>query len=462
MIQIFPRLRLFLAAAALYFGIMTSAVAMPVSVDKRVELMAIVARLADLQEFQAAGIPAYDADVEQHFGGFRKHEAVTLLRRFRQDHGIGYGDTVSLALLAQPGTWKPRIPLQEWLPDSSTHWTEASARQMLAAMVRFERDTKAAVFFRRHSTLHSDAARQIRTGLLDGLDVPWLQAINPGKKPVRMTIVAGLLHGPGNYGPRFLLADGVVDAYAVIGAPELSQDGSMKWPVAQTSRLLVHEFAHSFVNPWVDAHAQALKTGALALYRSSEARMRQNAYGDWETLLYESMTRAVTIRYFRDHDLLDQTLAAQRDDELRGFAWTSELAALLPKTAPLLAADALPSINSLLLAHAEGMAKTQAAAPNATLLPVSGDSAVDPQLKEIVISFDKPMSTDIGVFGDHNPEFSGAPSWSTDGMKLTLPVKLVPDTGYTIQLNHADVSGGFRARDGTPLAPLTWTFRTRR
>ena len=258
------------------------------------------------------------------------------------------------------------------------------------------------------------------------------------------------------------MSDGTVDAYAVIGTPKFTAGDSLKWPGAGTSRLLVHEFAHSFVNPWVDAHADVLKSGAVALHESNKVRMRQNAYGDWNILLYESLTRAVTLRYFLDHDLHDQVLAAKRDDEQRGFGWTLELANLLPATAPLLTAEVIPGISSLLTSWADMTIEAQAASPNASLFPSSGDLNVDPDLNQITVIFDRPMSADIGVFGDQTPEFSGPPSWSDDGTKLHLPVELKPGTEYELYLNHAEMPGGFKSRDGIQLAPIRWTFQTQK
>lgn len=86
---------------------------------------------------------------------------------------------------------------------------------------------------------------------------------------------------------------------------------------------------------------------------------------------------------------------------------------------------------------------------------------VDPALSQLIIRFDQPMNADMGVFGDHTPEFSGTPSWSDDGTELRLPVKLLPSTEYKLQLNHAEMPGGFKSLDGVQFAPISWTFRTR-
>ncbi|GEM_PF-1245644 len=426
-----------------------------VSVDRRVELMAIVARLALFEEFSASGIAAYDAAVATHFDGFSDHPAVDLLRTLRRERGIGFGDTVALALLAEPDDWTPRLPLPVWLSHVSTQWDAASASALLEAMPGFARDSDAAGFFAAQASLYAQVVEQIDAGPRAALDRGWFTGIAADGRPLRLRIVAGLLHGRGNYGPRILMADGTVEAHAVISP---AGEGS-GWSDPRTVRLLVHEFAHSLVNPWVDLHADALEPAARALYAGHATQMRRSAYGDWKTLLYESLTRAVTQRYFLDHGAHEQRQAADAQDRRAGFGWIPALADLLPAQAPLLHPGLVPGIEALLLEHAGSDAGI--VAPTVSLLPAPGDVAVDPQRDHLLLRFDQPMSGDIGLFGDHVPAVTGTPRWSDDGSTLRIPVELVPGSVYLIQLNHPDMPGGFGARTGVPLSPLTWRFRTR-
>lgn len=468
MAQAFKLGRYLAATVVLYFAALGASVAAPVSVDTRIELAAVAARLAGFEEFNATGIPAYDADVEGYFGRFRNHPTINLLRDLRLERNVGFGDTVALALVARRESWKPTIDLEAWLPRSSTNWDVASAARMLEALSRFELDTGAQEFFAAHAPLYEKAAKQLNDDLHDPLDEAWFQRVSGSGVNVRMTIIVGLLHGRGNYGPRIFFPDGTVDAYAVIGTPALSAGEPLQWSGPQASRLLVHEFTHSFVNPWVDANVSALQPGASALYASTATAMRRNAYGDWRTLLYESVTRAITLRYFLDHDLLEQARAAEQEDVQRGFTWTHALANVLSeasRTGPLLATDVVPDVASFLAAQVgrvpDVTATASASSPHAVLLPADGDMNVDPCLARLTVRFDRPMAADIGVFGDQVPEFAGAPSWSDDAMELHMPVELRPGKGYQLELNHSAMPGGFRSRDGTLLEPVSWVFHTR-
>lgn len=77
-------------APASGIGSATAAVpqAIEVRVDPRVELAAVMVRLAGFEEYQARGIEAYDRAVDAHFAPFRGHPAVATLRAMREQRRI--------------------------------------------------------------------------------------------------------------------------------------------------------------------------------------------------------------------------------------------------------------------------------------------------------------------------------------------------------------------------------------
>ncbi len=60
------------------------------------------------------------------------------------------------------------------------------------------------------------------------------------------------------------------------------------------SRLLLHEWSHTFVNPALEEHAEAF-TGTLApLYEAVADTMARHRYGDTMVFFYEQVVRAAT------------------------------------------------------------------------------------------------------------------------------------------------------------------------
>lgn len=91
----------------------------------------------------------------------------------------------------------------------------------------------------------------------------------------------------------------------------------------------------------------------------------------------------------------------------------------------------------------------------------SGNTLVDPGLKELKIVFSKPMnpkhySIKMGPKGkDHYP-ITGVVGYSEDTTSLTLTLNLKPGNDYEFIITDAS----FKSTDGYPLKPYTVTFKT--
>src|SRR5260370_18815625 len=68
-----------------------------IGVDRRVELMAILFKLAGNPEYNQNNFTQYNADIARHFGPFRDHGAVSLARAVRESHALGYRGLVNTA-----------------------------------------------------------------------------------------------------------------------------------------------------------------------------------------------------------------------------------------------------------------------------------------------------------------------------------------------------------------------------
>ena len=447
-----------------------------VRVDPRVEVAAVLSRLAGFDEYQVAGIPAYDRAVDAHFRPFADHPTVAVLRRLRQERGIAYNATVEAALLAQPGTWAPRVALEPLPASLDRRWDAASLRAFLAAAARFDSATGATAFFAARDSLHRSMETQLADGLRGRVNIAWFARQFGLPARSRFVVVPGLQHGPHNYGIYLALPDGSVEYFQVIGTPTPDDQGRVRYPMDAVQGLLVHEMAHPFVNPWVDAHADRLRPGGSALFQAQRERMEANAYGQWEFTAYETLVRAHVLRYFLDHGDTALYRRSLRTDRAQGFLWTDELADALrvdsaapPRIAA--AADAVFAFFDGWTADAPGRLAARVAALKAEeeaarlrgpqllrLVPADGERvAAGPAVLEL--HFDRPMATAASILGDV-PEVTGRPAWDDERRVLRIPVTLRAGATYVMHLNDADQPGaGFRDAVGEPLHPRTWTVR---
>lgn len=452
-----------------------------VAVDPRVELVTVLARLAGLPEYQAAGIADYDAAVDAHFAPYRDHASVATMRRLARERHIGFNAPIELALLATPGTWAPAVPLSP-LPDFlDPRWDPASAHDFLDAARRFERDTGAEAFFASQRPLYDAVEAAVRANLAGRLETAWYGAQMPRRGAVRFRVVPALLAGANNYGPHIRHADGGMEVYGVLGTPTHRAGERIQYPADAQLSLLVHEFHHPYMNPWADAHADVLLPPATALFDAVQARMRELAYGEPRILLYESLVRANTLRYLRAHGEDATWRRLMAEDRAKGFPWTPALADLLDARAaqapPFDAANEQATTRAVaalltewgrdhgtkVAAEARRLAEEErarlAAGPQVRLMPADGAVVDATQVSWLELHFDRPMAPGIAIYGDP-PRITGKPAWDEARRVLRIPVALAPGASYRLSLNNEE-AGGFRSADGEVLAPRTWHFTAR-
>lgn len=97
-------------------------------------------------------------------------------------------------------------------------------------------------------------------------------------------------------------------------------------------------------------------------------------------------------------------------------------------------------------------------------VPRAGNAAVDPELKEIRVTFSKDMMTDrmwswVKISNETFPVVSGKIQYLEDKRTCVAPVKLEPGKTYVIWLNSENFNA-FRDLDNNPAVPYLLTFHT--
>ena len=99
-----------------------------------------------------------------------------------------------------------------------------------------------------------------------------------------------------------------------------------------------------------------------------------------------------------------------------------------------------------------------------SISPENGATDVDPNLKEVRVTFNRKMGKGFSWIGGgpHFPKIPEGmkPRWSKDGKTCILPVQLKPDWKYNLGLNNR-LFHGFTSDSGVFLEPVSYQFRTR-
>jgi hypothetical protein len=99
-------------------------------------------------------------------------------------------------------------------------------------------------------------------------------------------------------------------------------------------------------------------------------------------------------------------------------------------------------------------------------VPPAGDTAVDPALKEIQVTFSKDMITNrmwsfCQISKETFPETGGQIHYLDDKRTCVMPVKLEPGKTYVIWINRGQFNS-FRDADNHPSVPYLLVFETRK
>jgi len=441
---------------------------LPVRVDPRVELMSIIFRLAGNSEYCRGRVAGYTKDVDEHFGKFRDHEVVQTARSLRRVKGVSYDAVMSMAVhMKDTTTLEEAVPFEPRPETLEPRWEVRSARRFLREAREFVKVTKFQAFLDAHRDLYATATKRMQAVLDKDLKPEWFDAFFGARPAARFQLALGMLNGPCCYAARLRHPDGKEDIHCILGVWETDGDGL---PCFDRSMLgtVAHEFAHSYCNPLVDKHADALEAPAKTLWPFVADAMRSQAYSNWKTMMYESLVRASVVRYqaYARGDAVARKQAGIEDR--RRFHWVGELAERLAhyeKTRQEYRTldDFMPEVAAFYAQYAKKFAERMARAPKVvSIVPENGARDVDPATDRIVVTFDRPMRDGCWAVvktGAPFPEIRGKLSFDPERKVLTIPVQLEPNTRYEYWLNRGRFMA-FQSEDGVQLRPVRVRFQT--
>lgn len=427
-------------------------------IDERVELVSILARLAEFKEYNQEIYPVYVHDIHAWFDPYKEHPAVKLLRELREKTGLGYDQLMTMAVhLSQPPNLDPLLTFSETIPDE--RWGKEAANKFAGAIKDFYKISSAKVFFNAHKTLYEDVLKRYEL-VLNQLDINWYKTFYGELPEGTFNIVLGLGNGWGNYGPKVVYPGKKEDLYAIESIGKIDNLNMPDFTVQDYLPTLIHEFNHSFVNHLGDLYESSLEKSGKLIFDVVETEMNKHAYGVWKTMFNEALVRAAVIRYSIKHPIEGYTVTNQiADEETQGFYWMSSLVELLGKYEQnrdkyKRLTDFMPEIIAFYdsIAPKIKLLKEKYIKQCPSILstaPLTNDTLVSPGLKEITFNFDKPLVAGRYGFG---PTKIGLTHYTVPkGVKFTnenktviMTVELKPDTYYEIK-----VSGRmFRTPDG--------------
>lgn len=459
-----------------------------VGVDLRVELFAIIFRLAGNPEYNQGKLQNYISDIDRYFGPYREHPAIEHARQLREKMGVGFDIVMFLAIhMTDPYELRERVPFdapggileQKGIPKPQAKQFAAELRSFLEDVRRFTVEAKVREFFDAHKAFYDSAGLGLRQIVENNVDFGWFDRFY-GKPPAADFLIVPLLaNSETNFGPRLLGPDVRTELYAILTTSRADAKGIPIFDKGKVSTL-VHEFSHSYINPLVTASAERFEPSAKRIFKQVEDAMTDQGNGEWQIMMFESLVRAATIRYMLAHEGKKAAQSEIKEQQAKGYLFMPEIVNLMGeyeinrKKYPTLESF-MPRIIALfdsLALRIEAM-KLSYDAQRPKVLSVSvknGDNAVDPALTEIVVQFDKPMrrtspvlSFDIHPVRGRRERFPTitAQEFDKKNTSFRLTIRLEPDRNYELVLNRPS-GGAFQSKEGIALSPYTIQFKTRK
>jgi hypothetical protein len=355
-----------------------------VHVDRRIELISIVERLAGGDEYRKTPPNPYLSDVDATFAPFAEHPAVATTRALRAKQGISFDAPMILAAHLDD---KLELRAADELPTLDKRWAGVDVAAYAAQLRDFATASKLDAFFDAHRAHYTAVANKLRAVVDAENPVGWFDKLFGPRKGARFFVVPGLLTGRMNYGVRANLADGSVEMFQVLGV--MTSDGIPATDDA-TVALLVHEMAHSYINPLFAQHRKELEPAGTKLFPLVAKQMSAQHYTDWVTVLNESGVRATTVLYFRQKKGDEAGARAARSELRAGFVWTNELVEVFRKTT---IESRMPEVvaffDRLVVQYKDGLPKTPFLGPvdavmlNEPVVVVSNDPELAAYVKTI-------------------------------------------------------------------------------
>ena len=300
-------------------------------VDKRVELLSIVFRLAERPEYSTKVFKIYTDRIEQHFEEYKNHELIQFTKSIINERGLSYDSPMWMAIHLDDNLNLLTDVTDVWQRD--TRWTIKNVEKFVPLLQQFAKDTKFDDFFKENTVLYDEAVK-LFVPLYEPVRLDWYFSFY-GKEPSEIFSIILGLGKSGNKGPSLDYADGSRKVYSIVGVSHTDSTGMPLFAYnALASLVTIHEFNHSFANSLIDKNKEAFRESGERIFSDVKDVMAKQAYSTWESMMYEYLVRAAVIKYVKDSDYYQQMMGdyyQQMIDFLinlekeQGFIWIEEL-----------------------------------------------------------------------------------------------------------------------------------------
>ena len=297
--------------------------------SETVELLGLIWRLAGAGEYNQCQVSTVADSADKYFASMKNHYAVNLAKRYYQYGGIAYDAVTGYAnqlIINELGLITFDPDYLEGSNSSFDRWNYQQKNDMLAAVNDFYEKSNFHEWFVSTQTEQQQAIDSFKK--VCNLDYTWFDSFYGKNDKASSRIILSFMIGYSNNGISLKRKDGTLLATPVLG--NLSQNNeSVRFNGDMST--IIHEFSHPYCNPLIEANWLSIENRANEVYNEVSSIMASQAYSNAKIMMYETLVRASTIRYFMSHNLDHLVEEVISIEEMSGFMLVRTLVETLEK-----------------------------------------------------------------------------------------------------------------------------------
>lgn len=297
-------------------------------VDKRMELLSIIMRLAGVDEYCHGRIPAYNQTVDEFFDKYKEHPAVITARKMKRKYGYRSDAVLMLAVhLKIEGDsvfLDPALTVKGMDSRVNNKLTPVFVKQL----DDFYKKTDAKLFFRSVEQFYYYFGESTDKHIVDEIQCQWFDDFF-GCYPSDFCIIPTLLIGEYCFWVNTVDRAGKkVTYFSIRGFLDQNKQPSSDWRVARLA--VLSGLAHTFMNPLVDENIDKLKPYMNAI--SKKMWGETDSFTNLKnSVLYEGLAKGVVLFYTQAVAGDDAKMIEEQ--ERLGYFWLESFADFLQEYA---------------------------------------------------------------------------------------------------------------------------------
>ena len=413
-----------------------------VSIDERAELVSIVGRLAQFDEYSQGRIQSYNEAIDTYFKDYNTHRIIAMAQEFRKEYGLAYDAMMWVALHID--IEKDSIKINRYADNNlPSRWTKERLELFVNELSDFYQKSNFNTFFNSNQAIYAKAKKGMTDISTHSMAYDWFNEFWGTQASTGFNVIVSLVNGCANYGLKITDENKNEIAHPVIGVCQTDSTHTPLFNAEYLVPMFVHEINHSY-DKGVGAIVQATQEAQEIILPYIEDIMKKQAYAGWHTLVEESMVRAGVINYMQNDTINSLDVRKEiKQQHSRGFVWMEQLVKQLEiyqnnrELYPTIL-HFTPQIVKVFEETAQIMTAPDFSFPKLIDTSIANGSITSADNTEIIFTFNKPMVTKGYGFTPGNLGPNAFPKieqteWLND-TQLRITVQLEPQKEYSIRL----------------------------